>query len=130
MFPVVPVEYCVLCGVWYSSRVASSTPGSNHLLRISDFDGDGQTLEIHHLAHYADRFNRFSVRPPQGTEVSFEPIGIVEGPDYIEYEHGTGFDGHLPEFHANIANGVVHMPGFCPWCVFDTESDMVKRLHQ
>lgn len=115
------------CLVWLPNRLYSC---SNHLYRISDIDGDGQTFEIHHLAHYADRFDGFSVRPAQGTEVSFEPIGIVEGLDYIEYEHGTGFDGRLPEFHAHITDGVARVPAFCPWCVFDTECSMTKKVHQ
>jgi len=52
------------------------------------------------------------------------PSGIITLPavdNCIEYEHGTGFGGLLPEFHGHMQAGVAFLPMFCPWCVFNED---------
>ncbi|KAF9074299.1 hypothetical protein BDP27DRAFT_1444170 [Rhodocollybia butyracea] len=103
--------YCVMCAIW-----------------ISDDIGDGQVHEVHHTLHYEALFEAYSLRSKE--DKAMLPIGVTEIDGYIEYEHGSGFNGKHPEFHGYLVSGVALAPAFCPFCIFDEFLPMQRRMTQ
>lgn len=98
--------------------------------RLTDEDGDSSVFRNHAHEHYEDLFGLFSDRA--GDDVDLTPVGItrIQDDNVIEYNHGSGFDGKQPEFHGHLEAGVALAPMFCPWCVFDEDLALERRMLQ
>lgn len=80
------------------------------------------------MSHFEALFEQYCLRPEEDKMPL--PIGITEIDGCIEYELGSGFNGHHPEFHGYLVSGVALAPAFCPFCVFDEDSSMQRRMMQ
>ena len=59
-----------------------------------------------------------------------ESRGWNVGDSFFEYTPGISFRGEMPEFHGNFDHGIVKVPGFCPFCVYDESLVIHKRMNQ
>ncbi|KAJ6492839.1 hypothetical protein C8R47DRAFT_423481 [Mycena vitilis] len=109
----IEVEYCAICPEWYVDDV-----------------GDGIVWSEHQSDHLDALFGPFSHRVE--TDVDLTPIGVEFNAERttVAYAHSTGFSGLHPEFHGDIRLGVAHAPALCPFCVFNEDLRIERRMLQ
>ncbi|KAJ6591628.1 hypothetical protein DFH09DRAFT_180020 [Mycena vulgaris] len=111
----VEVHYCVSCPQWYVDEL-----------------GDGLLWEGHNHEHWIELFEPFSERVDNDT-LDLTPLGVeftATTENCVDFVPGTGFSGVHPEFHGHFQLGIAHIPGRCPWCVFNDLLPIEERMHQ
>ncbi|KAF7289187.1 hypothetical protein MIND_01379800 [Mycena indigotica] len=114
--------------VWPKVRVVYDVITSETFV---DLDGNGDEYRDQCLEHYARLFEPFATRGD--IEVDFSTPGVTftdEATNCITFDNGEGLGGERPEFHGHIELLVALSPCFCPFCVFDGDMDIVKRMAQ